>query len=204
MRKISLILSFVFLTGGWGICLSVGKVEPAVRNIIYLHVPAAITSLVCMAGVLAGSIQYLRTKNAMWDFSAASFAEAGFIFATILNITGCIFAKAEWGVWWTSSPRLVSSAMLWFLYAGYLLVRNNTDEEFRKKVCAVIGIIASVDVPFVLISARLTKDIHQPGFNFESGWQYAGFAMLIAGNLLLAGAWIFIRTRIFKIETTNR
>lgn len=157
-----------------------------------------------MATVLIGSVQYLRTKNSTWDFTAASAAEAGFIFATVLNVTGCIFAKSEWGIWWTPSPRLISSAMLWFLYLAYLIIRNNTDEKFRKKVSAVTGIIASVDVPFVLISARFTKDIHQPGFSFESGWQYIGFASLTAGSLLLAAAWGIIRTRIFEIESDYR
>lgn len=201
MRKTLLISSFLFLTGGWIICLLPGRVEPVVRNIIYLHVHPAVTSLVCMTAVLAGSILYLRTEREKWDFFAGSSAEAGFIFATVLNITGCIFAKAEWGVWWTPSGRLVSSAMLWFLYAAYLILRNNTTGKTGKRVSAVTGIIASADVPFVLISARFTRDIHQPGFSFESGWQYAGLAMLTAGSMLLAGVWILMRIRILKIES---
>jgi len=201
MRKVLLILSFIFLTGGWTICLLPGRVEPAVRNIIYVHVPSAITSLVCMVAVLIGSIQYLRTKKDKWDFFAAGSVEAGFIFATVLNITGCIFAKAEWEVWWTPSARLVSSATLWFLYTAYLILRSNTAGKLRKKVCAVTGIIASVDVPFVLISARFIRDIHQPGFSFETGWQYSGLAMLIAGSLLLASVWVLVRIRIFRIES---
>jgi heme exporter protein C len=200
MRKICLTLSFILLTTGWLICMTFGRVQPQVRNIIYTHVPAAITAMLCMAGVLTGSVQFLRTKDKKWDNLAAASVETGFVFALVLNITGSIFARAEWGLWWTPSARLVSSAMLGFLYAAYLVLRVNTPSRIRNKLCAVIGIIISADVPFVFVSARFLRDIHQPSFTFQADSQYLGFAMLTIGTILLAVGLIALRIKTFELN----
>lgn len=185
---------------GW-IALTIGAVEPLCRNIVYIHVPAAICSLVCFTVLFVCSIQYLRTKTKSWDYRAAASAEAGLVFATVLNATGMIFAYAEWGTWWTPSPRLISSAALWFLYVAYCLLRASfSAEKSRRKICAVFGIIAFIDVPFVIISARYIRDIHQPSFSFELNWQYAALALAVCGALLLALLLIWIRADILKTK----
>jgi heme exporter protein C len=147
------------------------------------------------------SIQYLRTKSQIWDYIAAASAEVGLVLATIFNATGSIFAYAEWSVWWTPSPRLISSAVLWFLYVAYLILRASFGAERRKsEICAVFGIIAFIDVPLVFISARFIRDIHQPSFSFETGWQYAAFGLAVCGTLLLAAMLIWIKADILKLR----
>ena len=202
MRKYLLGLSLcLILISGW-MALTVGAVEPAQRNIVYIHAPAAICSLVCFCVLFICSIQYLRTKNQKWDYAAAASAEVGLVFATVLNATGSIFACAEWGVWWTPSPRLISSMVLWFLYVAYLILRASFTLEGRKEtICAVFGIIAFIDVPLVFISARLVRDIHRPSLSFESGGQTLAFGLTVCGTLLLAAILIWIRTNILKIKT---
>ena len=201
MRKIVLIVSFfLILTSGW-IAFTAGAVEPVGRNIIYIHVPASICSLVCFTVLFVCSIQYLRTKSDSADYTAAASAEVGLIFATVLNLTGMIFAKSEWGIWWTPSMRLISSAILWFLYVAYLILRTSIEGRQRKGVIsAVFGIIAFIDVPLVFVSARFLRDIHRPSFSFESGWQNIGFFLNIVGTLFLVCFLVHIRMEIFKMK----
>ena len=182
--------------------MTIAAIEPAERNIIYVHVPASICSLVCFTVLFICSVQYLRTKANNCDYIAAAAAEVGLIFATVLNISGMIFARAEWGVWWTPSIRLISSGILLFLYAAYLILRAGLEHSPRKQiVSAVFGIIAFIDVPLVFISARFVRDIHRPGFSFESAWQSLGFVLDILGILLLAALLIWLRTDILKIKS---
>jgi len=201
MRRFVLGLSLCLtVISGW-IASKEGAVEPISRNIVYIHVPAAVCSLACFVALFVCSIQYLRTKARTWDYIAAASAEAGLVFATVLNITGMVFAYAQWGLWWTPSPRLISSAVLWFLYAAYYLLRAGfAAERPRSKTCAVFGIIAFVDVPLVIISARYIRDIHQPTVSFEVCWQYAALGLAICAALLLAVALIWIRADILKTD----
>jgi heme exporter protein C len=202
MRLLFLGISFcLMLVSGW-MALSVAAIEPAEYNIVYIHVPAAICSLACFTVLFICSIQYLRTKDELWDHIAAACGEVGLVFATVLNATGSIFAYATWGVWWTPSLRLVSSAMLWFLYVAYLILRVSLPAEGRKgRICAVFGIIAFMDVPLVYISARYVPDIHWSKISFESGWQSAALGLAIGGVLLLAAVLVWLRADILTQRT---
>ena len=202
MRSFFLGLSLcLILISGW-MALTIGAVEPAQRNIIYIHVPESICSLLCFTVLFVCSILYLRTKALRWDYMGAACGEVGLVFATVLNATGMIFARAEWGVWWTPSPRLISSAILWFLYIAYFILRASFDTEKRKeRICAVFGIIAFIDVPLVVVSARFIGDIHQPSFSFETGAQTSALVLAVCGTLLLASMLVWIRNDILKIET---
>jgi heme exporter protein C len=154
-----------------------------------------------MVVLFISSLQYLRTRQTGYDCSAAASAEAGLVFAVVMNLTGSIFARAEWGVWWTPSPRLISSAAMLFLLIGYLLLRAALAGNSRKEqICAVFGIITFIDVPLVIISARLIRDIHQRGLSFETGWQYAAFVCGILGMAVLALALIWLRADMLIIK----
>lgn len=202
MRLFVLLLGLcLMLISSWSAFMW-GAVEPAERNIIYVHVPSAICSLVCFGSLFVCSIGYLRTSSDRWDHAARACAEAGLIFATVMNVTGMIFARAEWGVWWTVSPRLVSSAVMWFLYVGYLILRGALAGERREgTICAVFGIIAFIDVPIVIISSRFIRDIHRPSFSFETSRQYAALGLSVLGALVLASALIWMRSEILKVQT---
>jgi heme exporter protein C len=131
---------------------------------------------------------------------ATAAAEAGLVFATILNATGMIFSRAEWNVWWTPSPRLVSSALLWFLYAVYLILRVSLPgaPQRRARLCAVFAILAFLDVPLVFISARFIPDIHRPSFSLDSAWQTAALMLGMAGTAVLAAGLIWLRTSLLR------
>ncbi len=139
------------------------------QRIFYFHVPAAITGLTAFAVNFAASIMYLTRKSRQWDDLALSAAEIGVLFMSMVLVTGPIWAKPVWLVWWTWSPRLTSSLILCLLYAAYLLVRNYIeDPERRALVSSVFGIIAFLDAPLVWFSIRWWRDIH-PSPMLETG-----------------------------------
>jgi heme exporter protein C len=139
------------------------------QRIFYFHVPAAITGLTALAVNFFASLMFLIRKDRRWDNLALSAAEIGVMFLTIVLVTGPIWAKPVWFIWWTWSPRLTSSLVLWMLYVAYLLVRNYTaDPDRRALMSAVFGIIAFVDAPIVWFSIRWWRDIH-PSPMLETG-----------------------------------
>jgi heme exporter protein C len=131
------------------------------QRIFYFHVPAGITGLTAFAVNFVASLMYVIKKDRWWDSLALSAAEIGVMLLTIVLVTGPIWAKPVWFVWWTWSPRLTSSLILWMLYIAYLLVRNYVpDPERRAMMSAVFGIVAFVDAPIVWFSIRWWRDIH--------------------------------------------
>lgn len=139
------------------------------QRIFYFHVPAAITGLTAFALNFAASLAYLARKDRKWDNLALSSAEIGVMFLTMVLVTGPIWAKPVWFVWWTWSPRLTSSLILWMLYVAYLLIRNYIpDPERKAAAAAVFGIVAFVDAPIVWFSIRWWRDIH-PSPMLETG-----------------------------------
>jgi heme exporter protein C len=139
------------------------------QRIFYFHVPAAIAGLTAFAVNFVSSLMYVIRKNRWWDNLALSAAEIGVLFLAMVLITGPIWAKPVWFVWWTWSPRLTSSLILCLLYVAYLLIRNYIDDPDRKAtVSAVFGIVAFIDAPLVWFSIRWWRDIH-PSPMLETG-----------------------------------
>ena len=207
MRRILLFSAFVLLLVSMWLALTVAEIagpasnpDSPVRNIIYAHVPSSICALLCFVVLLVASVGYLATAKPIWDLVAAASAEVGTIFATILNATGMVFSRAEWNVWWTPSPRLISSAILWFLYVVYLILRASLpgSQYHRARICAVFGIIAFLDVPMVFISARFMPDIHRPSLSFDSSWQTVALMLSMIATVLLAAALIWLKTDLLK------
>jgi len=203
MRRILVFSAFALLLLSTWMALTLGQIAPVKRNILYAHVPSSVCALLCFVVLLIASICYLRTGKEVWDCVGAASAEVGAVFATILNVTGMIFSRAEWNTWWTPSPRLITAAILWFLYVVYLIIRTSISQSQRRKarVCAVFGIIAFLDVPMVIISARFMPDIHRPDFSFNSPWQSAALMLSMLATVILAAALIWLKTDILKNKT---
>lgn len=209
MRRFLLVMALIlWMTSLWMI-ITLGRIrgpvahpDSPVRNILYVHVPSSICALLCFVVLLVSSIAFLSSNRQGWDLIAAASAEVGALFATVLNVTGMIFSRAEWNIWWTPSPRLISSAILWFLYIVYLILRTNLpgSAQRRGRICAVFGIIAFLDVPMVFISARFLPDIHRPNFSLESSAQNVTLILSMITVLLLASILIWIKTDIQKAQ----
>lgn len=126
-----------------------------VQKIFYIHVGAAWNAFFAFFIVFIASIIYLKTRNLKYDVLAAASAEVGFLFTTIVLLTGPIWARHSWNAWWTWEPRLTTTLILWFIYFAYFLVRSGVAEKARRAVLsAVFGIIGFLDVPIIYISVR--------------------------------------------------
>jgi heme exporter protein C len=175
------------------------------QRIFYFHVPSGMMGLVAFAVNFLASLMYLIKKDRKWDSLALSATEVGVMFFTIVLVTGPIWAKPAWFVWWTWSPRLTSSLVLWMLYLAYLLVRNYVpDPERRAMMSAVFGIVAFVDAPIVFFSIRWWRDQH-PSAVIETGGlpnanMEAAFITCIVVFMLLL---IYLIRRRFFLESAR-
>jgi heme exporter protein C len=124
-----------------------------VQRIFYFHMASGWTFFVAFFLVFVGSVAFLRTRNAKWDWLSVASAEVGLAFVTVVLVTGPIWAKPIWGIWWTWDARLTSTFLLWVLFVSYLVLRTLVDDpERRGIVAAVFGIFACLDVPLVYFS----------------------------------------------------
>lgn len=141
-----------------------------IQKIFYIHLPLAWWALISFLIVCIASIGYLKTRKAYWDALSGATAEIGVILSSATIITGCIWGKQSWGVWWTWDPRLTTALVLWFLYSAYLVLRQlDIPQERRALLCSALGIIAFLDVPLVFLSARIWRSIHPTVFASNNG-----------------------------------
>lgn len=132
-----------------------------VQRIFYFHVPSAWVAFFAFFLVFVFSLVYLVRSNKRWDTLAAACAEIGVLFCTVVLITGPIWAKPVWGVWWTWDARLTLTLVLWLIYVAYLMLRHYmTDPERRATFAAVLGVIGFIDVPLVYFSIRWWRTQH--------------------------------------------
>ena len=135
--------------------------QGAIYRIIYFHVPAAwISFLAFFVGLIAGLL-YLKTRRFHYDNWAVAAIEVGVVFASVNLLTGMIWARVIWGIWWTWDPRLTSMFVCWLLYAGYLLLRRTiADPSQRARIAAIYSIFAFVDIPIVFFSIAWWRTQH--------------------------------------------
>jgi heme exporter protein C len=138
----------------------VEKTMGVIQKIFYIHVPSAFLAYLAFFITFIASIFYLYRKDPKWDTVAHCAVETGVIFCTIVLVTGPIWAKPIWNVWWTWDPRLTTTLILWFTYVAYLMLRRSVKENQRANLAAVFGIIGFINVPITFFSIRLWRTIH--------------------------------------------
>ncbi len=159
-------LSALLLLAGLGAAFGYAPrdaVQGNVQRIMYLHVPAILTAYVAIGVVLVASIAYLATRRPTWDRVAAAAGELAVCFIAVTLITGSIWGKPTWGTWWTWDARLTSTALLFVIYLGYLLLRSVVEDAERAATyAAVLGIVGALDVPIIHFSVQWWRTLHQP------------------------------------------
>jgi len=126
------------------------KVMGAAQRIFYFHVPCAVVAFLSTFVMLAGSIGYLWTRRRVFDNLSRSGTELALLFCSLVLVTGPIWAKPAWGVWWTWEARLTTTLLLGLLLAGCLMVRRYAESpEQGARLAAVLGIVAALDVPII-------------------------------------------------------
>ena len=137
-----------------------------ISRIIYYHVPSASVAFVFFAISLLGSLGFLafRQNRAEWaqisDAWALAGAEVGVAFCTVVLITGPIWGRRAWGIWWTWDARLTTTLVLWLIYTSYLLLRRFAAGPQMQTLAAVLGIFGALDVPIVYMSNRWWRTQH--------------------------------------------
>jgi len=141
-----------------------------VQKIFYLHLPAAWWGLICFFIVFCASIGFLLRRSPAMDQLASSAAEIGLLYSTMALATGSLWARVSWNTWWTWDPRLSTALIMWFIYAGYLVLRQSIENRRKMRmVAAVLGVVAFLNVPLVFLSARMWRSIHPAVFASEGG-----------------------------------
>ena len=186
---LAMLLMFIALLLVYGYA-PIEKTMGMAQKIFYFHVPSAFMAFISFAIVFVASILYLKNKDDKYDRVASSAAEVGVIFSILMLLTGPIWAKSAWGVWWTWEPRLTTTLILFLIFVGYLMLRNyGTSGEQMKRYSAVLGIIGFLDVPLVYWSINwwapeVTN--HPQGLELEPQMKFVlTFSFFTFGLLLL-------------------
>ena len=138
------------------------------QRIFYFHVPLGWIGMVSIIVVAVASILHLTTGRQKWDDLAYSTAELGVIYASLILVTGAIWGKPVWGVWWTWDPKLTTTLVLWFVYVGYLMVRAYGPAGGQgKRFASVIALIGAIDAPIIYKATDWWRSAH-PDNNIPS------------------------------------
>ncbi|HTW95210.1 MAG TPA: cytochrome c biogenesis protein CcsA [Tepidisphaeraceae bacterium] len=159
-----------------------------IQMIFYLHLPVAInTFLACLTAFIA-SLFYLWQRSAWWDDLASAAARVAVQLCAVVLATGMAWGRGAWGVWWTWSPRLTFSLILFLLYVVYLVLRSSIEgRQRRAAIAAIYCVIAFLDVPLVWLSARLIPDIHPGSIGLEPTMKLTLAAWFVPVTLMTIG-----------------
>lgn len=185
-------------------------VQGQMVRIIYIHPPLAWVAFLAYGTTAIASGLYLwkRTRARIWDQLSGASAEVGVVFTGLTLVTGSIWGRPTWGVWWTWDPLLTATALLFVLYLGYLALRRLPgDIDQRSKRSAIAALVAFIDVPIVQMSVLWWHSLHQKPTVFNPG-QSAQIHGIMADTLLigfiaftLVWLWLLLtRLQLIKIE----
>jgi heme exporter protein C len=185
-------------------------VQGDAQRLMYLHVPAAWLAYLAFTVTAIASALWLlpRTRSTTWDLLAGASAEVGVLFTGLTLAMGSIWGKPIWGSWWEWDARLTTTAVLFFLYLGYLALRRaGGGPDQRAKRCAIAALIAFVDVPIVHFSVNWFQTLHQQGTVFNrkmqveiSGTMAATLVLSVFAFTALYGYLVARRMELLSLE----
>ena len=177
-----------------------------VQRIFYYHVPSAWTALLLFLSNFVSSIVYLIRKSAKADILALVSAEVGVVFCTVVLVTGPIWAKPVWGIWWDPADiRLNSTLALWLIYISYLILRKFSTSSKTASIAAAWAVFGALDVPFVFFSIWFFRTQHPSPVIAQGGSldPAMGRVLLINWAAFLCLAWLVCWTR-YRLEVLKR
>ncbi len=176
--------------------------QGSIYRLLYMHLPSIFTSFTGFFVAFVCGILYLVRKDLRYDAVAASVTEVSWAFSTIVLVTGSIWGRRAWGVWWAWDARLTTMLICWLLYAGYLMLRRSIDETTqRARLSAALSVFAFSDVIIVWKSIEWWRTQHPaPVLSMRSGGGMApGMELPIFVNFMafmcLAAVLVMIRMR---------
>ncbi|HEV8522886.1 MAG TPA: cytochrome c biogenesis protein CcsA [Terriglobales bacterium] len=178
-----------------------------IQRIFYYHVPSAWTAFLCFIANFVASITYLVRRNPKADAIAVTTAEVGVVFTTVVLITGPLWAKPVWGIWWTWDARLTTTLVLWLIYVSYLMFRRFSTGQQTATLAAALAIFGFIDVPIVYMSIRWWRTQHpKPVIAGGAGSgidpeMWSALLWNLAAFVAFAGLLIWVR---YRLERTRQ
>lgn len=176
-----------------------------VQRIFYYHVPSAWTAFLLFTINFVASVVYLVRRNIKADILALISAEVGVVFCTVVLVTGPIWARPVWGIWWTWDLRLTLTLVLWLIYVSYLVLRRFSTSGKTPVIAAVLAIFGALDVPLVYFSIWFFRTQHPSPVIGDGGSLDPRMAhvLLINWAAFLCLAWLLCWTR-YRLEFLKR
>lgn len=178
-----------------------------VQKIFYFHVPSAFITLLMVGVLLAGSLGYLIRRTLFWDEIGVTAAEVGLLFSSLVLLSGPLWAKGAWSIWWTWDPRLTTMLILWLLLIGHKMLRNMGGSGDTSRIfSAVLGIFAAADAFLVHFSVKLLGGQHQTVLQAEGNRggidpdMVPALVVSILAMTLLSGALFWARLRQERLQ----
>ena len=179
-----------------------------IQRIFYIHLPSAFICFLAFFLVFLASLLYLLTRSLTWDRVAVAAAEVGVVFCAAVLITGPLWAKPVWGIWWTWDARLTTTLILFLIYVAYLMLRLYVaDADRRARLAAVVGLLGFPDVILVYFANRWWRTQHpQPVIAGGEGsgldpQMWVGVLWAFAGLLTVASLLFVQRYRLERMRT---
>ncbi len=177
-----------------------------VQRIFYYHVPSAWTAFVLFLINFVSSVIYLARRNMKADILALVSTEVGVVFCTVVIVTGPIWARPVWGIWWAPGDiRLTTTLVLWLIYISYLVLRRFSTSSQTPVIAAVVAIFGALDVPLVYFSIWFFRTQHPSPVIGGGGSLDPRMAhvLLISWAAFMCLAWLLCWTR-YRLEVLKR
>jgi heme exporter protein C len=175
-----------------------------IQRIFYFHLPAGLSSYVSAYLLGFGSIMFLIKRDLKWDRFAAASGEMGVLFTSLSLMSGALWAKPVWGIWWTWDARLTLQFLLALVFLSYLMLRAYLPErEKRAALGGVFGVLAMIDVPFNYLSIRWWRTQHPQPVILGGGLDWDMWKVMIVSFLAFAALYAYLigrRTAIARVE----
>ena len=161
-------------------------------RIMYVHVPASLLSLACFGFIGIASICSLIFKIKILPLMAKSLAPVGFLFGLISIVTGSLWGKPTWGIWWVWDARLTSMTILLVFYLAYMAIWKFVDNyEKAIKISSIIAIIGTFNLPIIKYSGDWWNTLHQPSSITLTSAPTIHYTMLIPLIIMFFGMVIY-------------
>ena len=167
-------------------------------RIMYIHVPSAWFAIMTYL-ILAGSCTlWFITRNPVFNVIARSIAQIGMVFTLMSLITGSIWGKPTWGVWWVWDARLTSMLLLFFLYLAYIFLwQSITNKDLASKISAALAIVGFVNIPIIKFSVDWWNTLHQPATISKLSSPSIDISMMIPLFIMTLAIFLFLVTVFF-------
>ncbi len=209
MTRVRVLMAIAGVAVGIGLWFALTAPPDALQGeysrLLGIHPPAMWTAFVAFGVTAFASIMWLIRKTDRWDRLGAASVEVGVIFTAIGLFTGMVWGQAVWGTPWDwQDPRLMSTAVMFFVYLGYIALRNAVDDpQLRARRSAILGVIAVIQVPLVYFSVNMFRTLHQTQSVRPDGSTMPDEMLMAMGINMLAYTLLYVALVAARIDVAK-